>query len=107
MANALGYVTETETGFVGSLALITMSAPIRIVKNSEKTSDKEPGFRIFAGERGSDIGGGWLREATSSGRKYLSLTLADPSIGPRKIYANLAPMKGENGRHVILWNPKN
>ena len=106
MANALGYVTETETGFEGTLALMNMSAPIRIVKNAEKNSEKQPDFRVFAGQRSSDIGGGWMRKAISSGRKYLSLTLADPVIGPRKIYANLAPVKGEKGRHVILWNPK-
>ena len=107
MANALGYVTETDGGFEGTLALMNMNAPIRIVKNGEKTSEKQPDFRIFAGQRGSDIGGGWMRKSLSSGRNYLSLTLADPVIGPRKIYANLAPVKGEKGRHVILWNPKN
>jgi uncharacterized protein (DUF736 family) len=36
----------------------------------------------------------------------ISITLADPQIGPRKIFANLAPVKGKKGRHVILWNPK-
>lgn len=106
MANALGYVTETETGFEGTLALMNMNAPIRIVKNGEKTDNNHPDFRVFAGQRTSDIGGGWMRKAISSGRKYLSLTLADPVIGPRKIYANLAPVKGEKGRYVILWNPK-
>jgi len=106
MANALGYVTETETGFEGTLAMMSLSTPIRIVKNGEKSGDTQPDFRIFAGTKGSDIGGGWLRKAKTSGRKYVSLTLADPAIGPRKVYANLAPVKGQKGRHVILWNPE-
>lgn len=106
MANALGYVTETETGYEGTLAMMSLNAPIRIIKNTEKTSDMQPDYRVFAGTRGSDIGGGWVRKAIASGRKYVSITLADPMIGNRKIYANLAPVKGENGRHVILWNPK-
>ncbi len=106
MANALGYVTETDAGFEGNLAMMSLNAPIRIVKNAEKTEETQPDFRVFAGERGADIGGGWLRKAASSGREYVSLTLADPAIGPRKLYANLAPVKDRDGRHVILWNPK-
>ena len=47
-----------------------------------------------------------FRKAKASGREYVSLTLADPQIGPRRIYANLAPVKGKKGRHVILWNPR-
>ncbi len=105
MANALGYVSETKTGFEGALAMMDLSARIRIEKNADKSQDDQPDYRIFAGDTRSDIGGGWLRKAKSSGREYVSLTLADPQIGPRRIYANLAPVKGKKGRHVILWNP--
>lgn len=106
MANALGYVTETENGFEGALAMMSLNANIRIVKNTDKTAESQPDFRVYAGERSADIGGGWLRTAVSSGREYVSLTLADPAIGPRRIYANLAPVKDNDGHHVILWNPK-
>lgn len=106
MANALGYVTETKSGFAGTLAMMNLSASIRIEKNAEKSSDIQPDYRIFAGETGTEIGGGWMRKAKTSGREYLSLTLADPQIGPRKIFANLAPVKGKKGRHVILWNTR-
>ena len=105
MANALGYVNETEAGFEGTLAMMNLSAPIRIVKNAEKETDAQPDFRVYAGRRGADIGGGWIRKAKSSGREYVSLTLADPAFG-RKIYANLAPVKDAEGRHVILWNAR-
>ncbi|MEM0985108.1 MAG: DUF736 domain-containing protein [Pseudomonadota bacterium] len=106
MANALGYITETDTGFEGTLALMSLNAPIRIVKNTDKETEQQPDYRVLAGAKGSDIGGGWVRTAKSSGREYISLTLADPQIGPRKLYANIAPVKGEDGRHVILWNPR-
>ena len=105
MANALGYVNEKEDGFEGTLSMMSLSAPIRIVKNAEKETDSQPDYRVYAGRRGADIGGGWIRKAKSSGRDYVSLTLADPAFG-RKIYANLAPVKGEDGRCVILWNPR-
>ncbi|MFN4024424.1 MAG: DUF736 domain-containing protein [Hyphomonas sp.] len=106
MANALGYVTETKTGFEGSLFLMNFSAAIRIEKNMEKAGDNQPDYRILAGEAGTEIGGGWMRKAKQSGREYLSITLSDPQIGPRKIFASLAPVKGTTGRHVILWNPR-
>jgi len=106
MANALGYVSETRSGFEGALAMMNLSAAIRIEKNEGKAADGQPDYRIFAGESSTEIGGGWLRKAKASGREYVSITLADPQIGPRKIYANLAPVKGREGRHVILWNPQ-
>jgi len=105
MANALGYVSETKMGFEGSLAMMDLSARIRIETNADKKTDAQPDYRIFAGETSSEIGGAWLRKAKSSGREYLSITLANPQFGPRRIYANLAPVKGKKGRHVILWNP--
>lgn len=107
MANALGYVSATKTGFEGALAMLNLTAPIKIEKNADKASDSQPDYRIFAGEILTEIGGGWIITAKSSGKDYISLTLADPQIGPRKIYANLAPVKGKTGRFVLLWNPKN
>lgn len=106
MANALGYVSETETGFQGSLSMMNLTASIRFETNTDKTKDGDPDYRIFAGETSTEIGGGWRRKAKASGRDYVSITFADPQIGPRKIYANLAPVKGKEGRHVILWNPR-
>ncbi len=105
MANALGYVSETKNGFEGSLAMMNLAATIRFDKNTEKEMEGQPDYRIFAGETSTEIGGGWIRTPKTSGRNYVSTTLSDPQIGPRRIYANLAPVKGKKGRHVILWNP--
>lgn len=106
MANALGYVSETKSGFEGALAMMNLSASIRIEKNDEKAGEGQPDYRIYAGETSTEIGGGWIRKAKFSSRDYVSITLADPQIGPRKIFANLAPVKGQKGRHVILWSPR-
>jgi uncharacterized protein (DUF736 family) len=106
MANALGYVSETKSGFEGSLVMMNLSVAIRIEANADKDLEGQPDYRIFAGDTSTEIGGGWMRKAKPSGREYLSMTFADPAIGPRRIYANLAPVKGKEGRHVILWNPK-
>ena len=106
MANALGYITETDTGFEGTLSMLTLSTSIRIVANGLKQDGtRQPDYRVLAGGQGAPIGAGWMKTAKSSGREYVSLTLAAPEIGPRKVYANIAPVKGEENRHVILWNP--
>ena len=54
MANALGYVSETKTGFEGALAMMNLSASIRIEKNAEKDMDGQPDYRVFAGETATD-----------------------------------------------------
>lgn len=105
MANALGYVSETESGFEGTLTMLNLTASIRVEKNDQKDIDGQPDYRIFAGETASEIGAAWIRQAKATGRDYISMTLADPQIGPRRVYANLAPVRGQDGRHVILWNP--
>lgn len=105
MANAIGYVSETEFGFEGALAMVNLSVPIRVNKNLEKDLEGQPDYRIYAGETDTEIGGGWIKKAKASGRDYVSITLADPQIGPSKIYANLALVKGHKDRYVILWNP--
>ncbi|WP_083759036.1 MULTISPECIES: hypothetical protein [Hyphomonas] len=50
MANALGYVTETKGGFEGTLAMMNLSAPIRIEKNAE-TRGRIAGQTVPAGAR--------------------------------------------------------
>jgi len=105
MANAIGYVSETETGFAGTLEMVNLTATIRFEKNDKKQNDQQPDYLILAGDRSSQIGGGWVKKAKSSGKDYVSITLANPQFGPHRIYANLAPVKGDDGRHVILWNP--
>ena len=60
MAQALGYVTKTETGnFSGTLNLGGANR-INIVANDNKETDKQPDFRIVD-SRGQELGGGWFK----------------------------------------------
>lgn len=105
MANAIGHVSEYDAGFVGHISVINLTASIRIERNLEKRSKNQPDYRVFAGDTDTEIGGAWLRRSNSTGREYISITLADPQLGPQKIYANLAAVRGEIGRYALLWNP--
>lgn len=107
MAQALGYVTQTEGGgFEGTLATMSLKKRIRILPNAAKETDAQPDYRIYTEDR-VEIGGGWNRMGKNSGREYVSLTFAAPEFGPAKVYANLGQAAGQDDESVmaILWNP--
>ena len=47
MANALGYVSETKSGFEGALAMMNLTSSIRIEKNADKAAEGQPDYRIY------------------------------------------------------------
>ena len=107
MAQSIGTVTKRENGgYEGTLAMMTLSTKITIVPNEGKENDRQPDFRIYAA-KGAEIGGGWNRVGKNSGKPYISLTFAHPSLGERRVFANLARAAGEDENVLaILWNPQ-
>lgn len=103
MARALGYFTETDRGFEGVISTLTTKANIEITRNEAKETDAQPDYRIFA-KTGAEVGGIWKKTAKTTGTEYLSCTLENPAFGTGRIYANLTPVKDQEGRHVMLWN---
>ena len=101
---AIGHVTRNQNGFKGQLKTLSISAEISIVP-ARKTSDNQPDYRVVAG--GVEIGAGWIRRSETSGSDYVSLSLAAPEFGPRRIYANLGRAAGQDDDDVfaIIWNP--
>ncbi len=102
---AIGYVTRDENGsFAGQLRTLSIRADISIVPNGRKAHDTQPDYRVLSGD--VEIGAGWNRRSESSGRDYVSLSLAAPEFGPRRLYANLGRAAGEaDDRFAIIWNP--
>jgi len=103
---AIGYVTAQDNGtFTGQLKTISIREDITIAANHRKTSEVQPDYRVYVGD--VEIGAGWNRRSEASGRDYVSLALAAPEFGPRRLYANLVQPAGEkrDDRFVILWNP--
>jgi uncharacterized protein (DUF736 family) len=100
---AIGYVTKDENGaFKGQLKTLSIRAEIIIAPNAGKASDAQPDYRVVSGD--VEIGAGWNRHSETSGRDYVSLSLAAPEFGPRRLYANLGRAAGEE-RFAIIWNP--
>lgn len=103
---AIGYVTKQSTGsYKGQLKTLSIRADIEIVPNAAKSADNQPDFRVVS--RGQEIGAGWWRTGETSGKEYVSLSLAAPEFGPRKLYANLGRAAGQDDDEVyaVIWNP--
>lgn len=81
-----------------------MNVPIAVIPNAAKMKDMDPDYRIVSRHNGFELGGGWKRIGKTSGKEYISVSIAAPGIG--KIYGNLAPAPGGDPmKKVILWNP--
>ena len=103
---AIGFVTRTvDGGFSGELNLLPICAHIDIVPNREKSGDASPDFRIFT--QGLEVGSGRILSGESRGTDYVSLSLAAPVLGVRKLCANLGRTVGLNGdgSFFLVWNP--
>jgi uncharacterized protein (DUF736 family) len=103
---AIGHVTkQANGGYKGYLKTLSIRAEIDLVPNASKSADNQPDFRVLT--QGVEIGAGWIRTGESSGKEYVSLSLAAPEFGPRKLYANLGRAAGQDDddAFAVIWNP--
>jgi uncharacterized protein (DUF736 family) len=102
---AIGYVSGTRAeGYRGQLKTLTIRADIEIRPNRSKSGDTQPDYRVYS--EGVEIGAGWVRVGEISGKEYVSLGLAAPEFGPRRLYANLGRAAGQDDDDVyaLIWN---
>lgn len=102
---AIGTVKKLQDGsFKGQLKTLSIKADVIIEPNDSKATDAQPDYRVFSGN--VEVGAGWMRHSESSGRDYVSLSLAVPEFGPRRLYANLGRAGGvDEDSFAIIWNP--
>jgi uncharacterized protein (DUF736 family) len=102
---AIRHVTRTTNGeFKGQLRTLSIKANVEIVPNEAKSSEPQPDYRVLSD--GTEIGAGWTRHSETSGRDYVSLSLAVPEFGPRRLYANLGRAAGaDEDSFAVIWNP--
>jgi uncharacterized protein (DUF736 family) len=108
---AIGYVTKQQDGsYSGTLRTVSIKAAISIVPNDGKDplegADVQPDYRVFTEDR-VEIGAGWERTGKASKKRYVSLSLAAPEFGPRKLYCNLGRAAGssDDTEFALIWNP--
>ena len=103
---AIGFVTRTiHGGFSGELKLLPFCTHIDILPNHDKSGETPPDFRIFT--EGVEVGFGRILCSDSRATDYVSLSLAAPGLGVRRLRANLGRTVGLNGNHgfFLVWNP--
>lgn len=103
----IGYVTKREDGrYEGELKTLSIRADIAILPVADKASDTHPDFRVMS--QGIEIGAGWNRVGQTSGKPYVSLSIAAPEFGSRTLYANLGRAAGQSDPDVyaLIWSPQ-
>ena len=97
---AIGFVRKEDNGhFTGQLKTISIKADIDIMPNVNKTADTQPDYRVLT--QGTEIGAGWTKKGETSGKEYVSLSIAAPEFGPKKLYANLGKAAGQDEGNVM------
>ncbi len=101
---AIGHVKRSGEGYKGELKTLSIRAGIEIIPNRTKSGDAQPDYRVLT--QGIEVGAGWIRTGETSGRDYVSLSIAAPEFGPRRLYANLGRVPGEaDETFAVIWNP--
>jgi uncharacterized protein (DUF736 family) len=105
--SAIGYVTrnsETDS-YKGQVRTLSIRTDIEIVPNRAKAHANQPDYRVLSGP--VELGAGWVRTGEQSGNAYVSLAIAAPEFGPRRLYVNLGRAAGQDDDEVyaLIWNP--
>lgn len=99
----IGNFTVNGNGYVGTIKTLALGTIKAKIVPAERTSDKAPDYRVFAGSN-IEFGAGWKKKSQEQGRDYVSLKLDDPSF-PAPIYATMVEVEGEEGLQVIWSRP--
>jgi uncharacterized protein (DUF736 family) len=85
---------------------LSIRAEIAIVPVGDKASPNQPDYRVMS--QGIEIGAGWVRKGQTSGKEYVSLSIAAPEFGAKTLYANLGRAAGQSDPDVyaLIWSPQ-
>ena len=93
----IGTFTAQGDGYTGSIKTLTLNVKAAVLRPNEKSDDKAPDYRIFAGQ--TEFGAAW-KKTSKEDRAYLSVKLDDPSF-PAPIYASL--VDADEG-YSLIWS---
>jgi uncharacterized protein (DUF736 family) len=56
---------------------------------------------------GIEIGACWTRKGEDSNKEYVSLSIAAPEFGPKKLCANFGKAAGSDDKdlYAVIWSP--
>ena len=97
MATIGTFMKQADGSYSGAIKTLTLNVKAAQLRENEKSDDKAPDYRIFAGQ--TEFGAAWKRTSREN-RDYLSCKLDDPSF-PVPIYASL--VEAEEG-YSLIWS---
>ena len=97
MATIGTFIKQADGSYAGAIKTLTLNVKAAQLRENEKSDDKAPDYRIFAGQ--TEFGAAWKRTSREN-RDYLSCKLDDPSF-PVPIYASL--VEAEEG-YSLIWS---
>lgn len=94
----IGAFTQLDDGsYEGSIKTLSLSVKSAQLRPNEKTDERAPDFRIFAGR--TEFGAAW-RKTSRDEKEYLSVKLDDPSFA-LPIFASLV---GDEEGYSLIWS---
>ena len=105
----IGSLLPEKEGFKGKLRTLSHKLRLELIPNEEKRGEGSPDFVVYADEGGDmvEIGAAWQRQVqahgANKGRRFLSITLDDPSFPAPLNVAAFAPDEG-GLPWLITWN---
>lgn len=97
MATIGAFHKQADGSYAGAIQTLALNVKSAQFRPNEKSDDKAPDFRIFAGQ--TEFGAAW-KKTSSENRDYLSVKLDDPSF-PAAIYASL--VDADEG-YSLIWS---
>jgi len=97
MATIGTFHKSADGSYTGAIKTLTLNVKNATLRPNEKTDDKAPDFRIFAGA--TEFGAAW-KKTSRENRDYLSVKLDDPSF-PDAIYASM--VDADDG-YSLIWS---
>src|SRR3546814_6218696 len=104
MATIANLTVKSDGSFEGTLATLSVTAPIAILPNGRKTKDSEPDYRVVSRKNGFELGAGWVRPSQATLAEYVSVSLSAPELGT--LYCHIATAPGDDpSNKVLICNP--
>jgi uncharacterized protein (DUF736 family) len=104
MPLAAVFSATKEGGWEGWLRTLTIHAKLRIVPNDDRTSERAPDFKVYAGR--AEVGAVWrqaIRKPGDPGR--LTVRLADPAF-PDGLTMSLIEADGGAKANLVWHHPR-
>jgi uncharacterized protein (DUF736 family) len=95
----IGNFKKAGNEYKGMIITLSVQAKnVRIVPETDVTSEKAPSHRVYVGE--AEVGAAWTNLATSERKASLSVKLDDPSF-TAPVHAVL--FEGQDGDFDLIW----